>query len=349
MPKIEDRKLTSKENMLRLLRGEMPEWVPVYTMGAPLEGEPAPLAFMQPGVFNDPHPKGGGYDLWGVHWVGNDETGGAILPEPGNFILEDICDWRDVLKAPDISDFDYEACAQQDLSHLHFDPEVTAFGFSLNTGTFQQLAAFMGFEGALVSMFEEPEETMACIEFFDDYYIDACKKCIDLYNPDVLVLMDDTCAEGAPFMSEELFVKFFLPRYKKAYEELAAPRDLPVTFHNCGTAARFIELCHEEAGVRSWDPAQPAPVNDLDAFKAKWGREIAIFGGFNGRTSQLLDPNCPDEVIAQAARDTIDRYAPDGGYALYGSFLGPKGDTVAPHKTAVLRRAAQEYGWCFYD
>ena len=52
MPKIEDRKLTTRENMMRILRGEMPEWAPVYTMGGPLPGEPAPLAFIQPDILD---------------------------------------------------------------------------------------------------------------------------------------------------------------------------------------------------------------------------------------------------------------------------------------------------------
>ena len=59
-------KLTPKENYLMLGRGEMPEYVPFYTMmGTEYMGE-APVKSLSPMVFKQDHFRDGGYDMWGV-------------------------------------------------------------------------------------------------------------------------------------------------------------------------------------------------------------------------------------------------------------------------------------------
>ena len=37
---------------------------------------------------------------WGITMVGNREGMGGMLPEPNNFILADIRDWKKVVRAP---------------------------------------------------------------------------------------------------------------------------------------------------------------------------------------------------------------------------------------------------------
>ena len=347
MPKIEDRKLTPRENYVRILRGEMPEWVPMYNMGMPMMGEPPTMTMIVPSCLNDPHPDGG-LDCWGVNWVGNYETGNALLPEPNNFILDDITKWHDVIKAPDLSDVDWEMMCKKDLDKLatDYDRTQTAIGLNLYVGTFQQLVAFMGFTEGLIAMIEEPEETAALCKYMNDFYVEVGKKCLQYYKPDMLVLMDDTCSQNAPFMSEQLFRDILVPCYTKCTQELADPLDIPVQFHNCGKVNNFMDILHEEARVTAWDPAQT--MNDLLAFKAKWGREYAIMGGFDPK-GQLLDPDCPDEVVELAVKDCIDKYAPEGGYCFCGGFVGPLDDENNMRKNIAVSRALAKYGYCFYD
>jgi len=100
--------LTEKENYLMLLRGEQPEWVPVYTFGAPPGSKTAvPNQMVEPPILCEFRMKGGGRDVWGVEFVPTRETGNALIPKPGDFILKDIRQWRDVIKAPDISGIDW--------------------------------------------------------------------------------------------------------------------------------------------------------------------------------------------------------------------------------------------------
>ena len=114
-------KITPKENYLRLARGEDPAYVPRYTMmNDPWLGE-LPTARMMPRVFKENHFMNGGYDMWGVRYVSDSGTG-ATLPEPGNFMLEDIADWEKVIKFPDKPEgLDFEKMYEADLKASKID------------------------------------------------------------------------------------------------------------------------------------------------------------------------------------------------------------------------------------
>ena len=87
--------LTEKENYLMTLRGECPEWVPIYTFGDMPGSSHAPASVMcEPLILSNFRFAGGGKDVWGVNYVPTRETGNALLPEPNNFILKDIRQWR---------------------------------------------------------------------------------------------------------------------------------------------------------------------------------------------------------------------------------------------------------------
>ena len=102
--------MTEKENFLRVMRGEMPAYLPKYDM----------MGWgVMPSVFNDRRtPDGGGFDMFGVEYVATKEAAGGALPVPGRFILDDITKWRDVIKAPDISDIDWETMAKKDMEKI---------------------------------------------------------------------------------------------------------------------------------------------------------------------------------------------------------------------------------------
>ncbi len=347
MPKIEDRKLTPGENYMRMLRHEIPEWVPIWSVGMPLSFEKViPLMPVGPSITSGHmDPNGDGIDIWGVKWVGEEKVGGAKLPEPNNFILDDITKWRDVIKAPDYSDVDWEQMVKDDLKLWKIDRNVTAVAQNIFVGPFQTFVSFMGFTEGLIAMSEEPEEVEALLEYIMDFYCDIEEKYFKYLKPDALWMVDDTCSANVPFMSEEMFRRFFLPCYKRM-AEIALQNDIPIQFHNCGTAANFIEICHDEAGVVAWDPAQT--MNDLVGFKKKWGREIAIVGAFDP-SGILLEPDCPDEAIIEEVKNIIDTFAPDGGYAFCGGFVGPIGDENNMRKQMTLEKAVYDYGGCFYD
>jgi hypothetical protein len=336
--------LTEKENYLRTLRGEEPEWVPTYTFGVMPNAKDPPCNVMcEPILLKEHRMNQGGKDIWGVNYIPTYETGNAILPEPGNYILKDITKWRDVIKAPSLEGIDWEAMVKKDLEMSLIDRTNSALALNLHFGYFQNLMAFMGFTDGLCAFFEEPEAVKELLNYLCDFYCAVLEKVIDLYKPDILVAMDDTAAWGAPFISPDMYREFILPCHDRQ-AKYGRDRGLPITMHNCGKSECFFDDL-VKIGVVMWDPAQTC--NDLDAVKAKYGNKLVIAGGWDARDALAAD-TVTDEAIYESVRNTINRYAPGGGYVFCGGFLGPLDDPEVMRKNMVLMGAVKEIGHSFY-
>ena len=333
--------MTEKENYFKVMNGEQPEWLPHFTFGG--SGGKTPTAMVSPRVFTTQHAPGvESKDCWGVTYVPADSAAGGKIPKPNDFILRDIRDWREVIKLPDLSEYDFEAEAKEQLAKI--DRNETAVIYDLNAGVFQLLMSFMGFNEGLMAMFEEPEECAALFEYLADFYCGCIEKCIDFYKPDIFTMMDDTAAWANPFISMNMYKEFLLPLYDRQ-ASFARDRGIPITFHNCGKCQGFMEEVHK-IGVVCWDPAQEC--NDLKAFKAKYGNSYVIAGGWINRDS-LLAEGTTDEQIYESVRETINAYGGEGGYMWCGGFLGAKGDERIAHMNKVVREAVKEIGATFYQ
>ena len=270
--------MTEKENYLRTLRGEEPEWVPVYSFG-PMPGQERPCTscMVEPLILSEFRFKGGGKDCWGVNYIPTYETGNALLPEPGNFILDDIRHWRDVIKAPSLEGIDWEAMAKKQLEGFYkmgVNREDTAIALNLHVGYFQNLMAFMGFTEGLCAMCEEPEEVYALFDYMCDFYTEVTRQIWPYIQPDVLTLMDDTAAWRAPFISKQMYHDLVLPFHDRQ-AKFGRDAGIPITMHNCGKAEVFMDDL-VAIGVKAWDPAQTC--NDLKGVQEKFGNDLVLMG-----------------------------------------------------------------------
>ena len=334
--------LTPKENYMRTLTNQEHEWV--YA-AFPVPRDQINLCackMFEPGIVNPHRVNRGGPDVWGVNYVTCAEADMALIPEPGNFMLDDITRWREVLKAPDLSDVNWEIYAKKEIEASGIDRHYTAVSFNTGTGYFQTLVSLMGFENGLLAMYEEPDAVKELLEFVADFNCELIENCIDYYKPDVFVMMDDTAALGGPFFSMDMYMEFYYPLYERQ-TQYARDRGLPTMFHNCGLCMPFMEKLYD-LGVVAWDPAQNC--NDLDAFKAKFGNSYVICGGWD--RDSLLGPDTTDEQIIEEVRRTIYRYGETGGFMWYGSFLGGSFDPEIKRKNEVVKKAVAEIGGSIY-
>ena len=340
-------KMTEKENYVMTLRGEQPEWVPVYSFG-PMPGQTRPCTscMLEPLILSEFRFKGGGKDCWGVTYVPTKETGGALLPKPDEFILDDIRHWRDVIKAPSLDGVDWEAMAKKQLEGFYamgVNREDTAIALNLHVGYFQNLMAFMGFTEGLCAMCEEPEEVMALFEYMCDFYTEVTRRIWPYVKPDVLTLMDDTAAWAAPFISREMYHDMVLPFHDRQ-AKFGRDAGIPITMHNCGKAEVFMEDLRG-IGVNAWDPAQTC--NDLKGVQEKFGNSLVLMGCWDAR-GHLLAPDVTEEEIRQSVRDTMDAYAPGGGFCWCGGYLGAVDDMEVIRKNGILFDEVYRYGDAFY-
>ena len=329
-------KLTRKENFLRLMSGEMPEYIPNFDMMGWMKN--CSLQLGESRILDN----GNRYDEFGVEYTSSSSApGNPVMPTPGKFLLEDIRDWEKVVRTPELpQDIDWEALAKKDLKDLdrHSDPHLMEVG-----GYFQLLMGFMGFTNGLCAMYEEPEAVYDLFSYLSEYHLKKEKLYLHYYKPDVWYILEDNATKLNPFISPELNRELIIP-FQRKQAELALDAGCKVLMHDCGRCEDFIEDWLS-FGVSGWDPAQIE--NDLPGIKAKYGRRLAVIGGwdFQGPPSW---PETPEEEILEAARVYVDTLAPGGAFAWEAHVMGREGDEEATRKDALLQQFYEDYAKPWY-
>jgi hypothetical protein len=333
--------MTEKENYFLMLEGKQPMWVPRATFAA--AGVKAPTTQVAPYVFSyhrfRPGPQ---IDCWGVTHVPVEECGGAKIPEPGKFILRDIGDWRKVIKLPDLSEYDFEAEAKEQLSRI--DRSETAVIYDLSAGFFQLLVEFMGFTEGLMAMAIDPDEVYDLFSYMADFFDEVAKRTIDAYRPDIFGITDDVASAKNLFMSHEMWqelVKPFQIRLAKHANELGIPIDM----HCCGKCEALIDEWME-FGVKIWNP--PQDMNDLIGIKEKYGRSL-ILNGCSSPSDAYNFSWSTEEEIRECIRNKVDKYAPGGSYIFRAYVLGAKDDPTTANRNFWSVDEYPKYGRDWYS
>lgn len=97
--------MTPKENMLRVLEHKEPEYVLF---------QPEAFQMIRANAIHErPYRYVTGYDWFGVHWTSEE---GLPVPAAGvEHVLKDITQWREVVRFPDLDNWDWETEAKIDL------------------------------------------------------------------------------------------------------------------------------------------------------------------------------------------------------------------------------------------
>ena len=302
--------LTEKENYLRVMNGEIPEYVPrslwmqCSIRASGFNSMPAPGVREFRDVF------------FGIPMIMEPNSG--AIPKPNDYVIDDIRKWRDVIKRPKIMDeINWEAMAKKDLDGR--DPALLKVGAgSVGNGFFMMLTYFMGFNNALIACIEEPDEVKELLQFILDLNLELGKEYIYWYKPDVYSMGDDIAHERAPFVSEDVFLDIFEPMWRKnvaLYKEAG----LPAEHHNCGAFWPYVKYI-VDMGFNAWNPAQPR-FNDLPAIKKEYGRKLCICGAFENNGMVSWEQTTEEEIRAEV-RKVMDEMAPGGGFAFGGGVLG---------------------------
>lgn len=320
-----------RDDYYRVLNGEMPEYLPKTAW-----------ALVCPSVLRQNRQgMGAGFDCFGVEYVISESAMNGAIPKPGQFMIDDITKWRDIVKLPDLSGVDWEMMAKKDLEKIDRSQKVVMS--DCITGFFQGLINFMGFTEGLCACYEEPEEVKAMMQWFLDFHMEVGKKYIKYYKPDSMWMPDDVCTERSPFVSPEMFRELFKP-YWKQYVELFRNAGLPAQLHCCGQCMPIIDD-FVDVGFTAWDPAQR--MNDLKAIKAKYGRKLAFVGGFETR-GFISDQSTTEEQVRQYTRDVIDELAPDGGFVFSAMVASSAAVPDARERSRWIQEEYESYGRNYY-
>jgi hypothetical protein len=326
--------MTEKENFMRVINGQEPAWVPRFDFGVPGTDVPGPATKHHPPNVSigydisgmKPDSKGNVVDMFGVSYTPTAETGGMMLPTPNVYILKDIRKWREVIKLPSLEGYDWEGQAKKALDALDaglkekgLDRNMVATTFNTvpSFGYFMNLTNFLGMTEGLCALLEEPEAVHELFAYLADYADTIIKNGLKYFKPDVFSMGDDTATAINPFISRKTWQELIMP-YHARHARLARDAGVPVMMHCCGRCEDFIEDW-VSFGVSAWNPAQV--MNNLTGIKKKHGNKFVLIGCWDS-SGPASWPGASEELVRQAVRDCIDRYAPGGGFMFWADLVG---------------------------
>lgn len=301
--------LTPKENYLRTLEGEIPEYTPSFF-------DPYMRPIVEELLTPNNLPDGKPYiTSLGVEYVASKELNNGAMPAPGKVVIDDITKWRDQLKIRDVTGRDWEGYYKK----IEESVDRKNMCLSVDGGDyFLTLVSLMGFENAMLAFYEEPEEVIALLTEISKFYLMVTKKQMEYLKPEIYILMDDDSAYRSPFYSLELYRKIIKP-FHKMHCDLALEHGCKIVRHDCGRSEQFIEDWLE-MGVSAWNPFQDS--NDCAGIKKKYGDRITLEGGWDA----LAVPAMNEEQLTAKLDEYCETFLPGGRFvfsAHSGAVLKP--------------------------
>ena len=299
--------LSAKENFFETINGGKPDrFVKQYEPFEILYGDPINRFINGGARFRGMEPT---VDKWGVTTVWPADQV-AAMPDhsSGKIVLDDVSEWRDVVKVPDLDPAkdlpEWEGFLERVRAVNRDEKLVTAF---MTKGIFEQTHALMGFENALADMLMDTESMIELCEAISDYKMKYIELYIEKVHPDAILFHDDWGSKNSLFMSPELWRRVFKPQYEKIVQYIKDNKILLV-FH----ADSFLEpIVPEmaEMGIDIWQGVLPE--NDIPRLQKELNGSMTLMGGIG---AGIVDrPDSTEEEIRRETRRACEEYK-DGGY-----------------------------------
>lgn len=290
----QNRPITPKENMLRMLNGEMPLWVPNQTLDNNA---------VQPLVMPDAAARNyGGIDWFGIEWEYEPLTKAAMV-KPGTRRLSDITKWKEELIWPDLNNIDWKKDYEENYKSRM---AVDRFSyFPIVNGLFERTADLTSFEDTFCYLIEEPE---ILTEFYDklvDWHIELIKIAKEVYHVDMILLHDDMGTQISTFFSPQVYDELFIPQYQKITEAVHK-MGMYACLHSCGCVKSMIPG-FIKAGFDAWEGQDSA--NDKKAIMDEYGKNLAQC------TLYIIPADMSDEAAVKDIHKKVDDLAGTGRFA----------------------------------
>ena len=275
------RPIETRENFKMLFRGETPYWMVnngwVFCDINEFRPRQTPDCIahhqcLDGGPFIDytkrPRVTKGWFNL-PLEW---EPLSAGATTRPGNPIMPEIEDWREVLQWPNLDDIDFEEMGEMNKEYLGTD-KPNQLGIQL--GLWERMMCLMDVENAAMCLLDEnvEDDVHAFLDKLSDFYIDYIGRVMKVCRIDSIMLHDDWGTQNGPFFSLDTAIKFFVPPMKKIVDFCHA-NDIVFEHHCCGKAEALVPAM-VMTGSDFWFPQ--AAINDVDALIEKYKDKGVLF------------------------------------------------------------------------
>lgn len=294
--------LTPKENAMRLFNHEETEYLPI--MGEGIVNN-VPVS----GYYERPKGGKGGEDWFGVHWFWKEGEPAPMPVEP--YILEDIADWKNVVKFPDLDQFDWEQAAAADRIPT-FDRENHLLYQMIHNGLLERLQNLLGFENALCALLTDPEEVAGFFDALADYKCRLIDKLAEYYRPDIICYHDDWGTQRGLFFSPDTW-RSLLKEPTKRIVDHAHSKGMKFDLHSCGMIRDLVPEIVDDLHV---DALNIMAINDIPALKKITGKKVVYDVYLDTQKYDVMDAagTLTEEKLRQGIHDEVMANGEGGCY-----------------------------------
>ena len=335
--------ITPLENFRRSVSRQSPAWTPMSLLDFQMI---APNDMIKPtksseglcvGMdFTHPHTEDYTFTDW-LHtdWTYVHSAGGPMLT-PGFVLCDDVTEWREYVKFPVLSDWEWETYRDNFMKNEYDPDKVLAVDVGL--GCSERLVSILGgYTEAMLAFATEPDSCREFFEAFIDHDIELFDKLMENYPINLITYHDDWSNEKDTFFSPAMLENMLMGPTKRFVDHVKS-RGVIFEFHICGNMTRFLPY-FEELGV---DLLQiQRRVVDYKMVKEKYGSKFGFCGGIEGVV--YGGPLPSGEQLVSMVRNTIDLYASKGGFYFFAVPPDPELAWIAASEIYAYSREFYEH------
>ncbi|HEY63867.1 MAG TPA: hypothetical protein G4O02_04795 [Caldilineae bacterium] len=165
------------------------------------------------------------------------------------------------------------------------------------------------YQNLFLDIYDSPEVLEQIIRRWASIYAALVERLVRL-DIDAIYLMDDIAGRDGLMLSREHIRQTVFACFAEPIA-IAHAAGLPVLFHSDGDLTAILDDL-VELGFDAVNPLEP-PLNDLDAFRARYRGQLAVYGGLD--TYGVIPNGTPADVRRHVLR-TFETLGPSGGLIL---------------------------------
>lgn len=287
--------MTPKDNLLRVIHHDNPEWVPDGMESAFWIGSPVVERPLQTDM-----------DAFNVEWSYNPDIETGTYPTHDGHPIRDFSRWREQITIPGLDGIDWSGVKERS-KKVDRDANLV-MGF-VEMGIFERSYLLLGMEEALVRYQTDPDEMGELAATIADYKIELIDRFDDAADLDCIWYGDDWGTQTNLFLRPDTWRRTIKPHTRRIYDCMKQ-KNILVNQHSCGKIdSVFQDMV--EMGIDLWNPCQPC--NDLADLKRQFGGRVTFVGGIDSQFVLNRPGVTPAEVRAEV-RKRIDDMSANGGY-----------------------------------
>jgi len=204
-------------------------------------------------------------------------------------------------------------------------------------GPFWQLREFCGFEGLCRLMLEDPQLVHEMAMFWTDFCSETLATILERVTPDGLHFSEDMAFKEHPMISPEMTREYCAPAYRQWVEQGKSAGVEVFAVDSDGRVDLLVPIWLE-CGINCIDPMEVAAGNDINEFRARFGKRLSYRGGIDKRAIAAGGARLDAEL--QRVRPVVE----DGGY-IPGCDHGVPPDISWENFVDYSVRLAEMTGW----